>query len=136
MGEINIGYNVDEGKEEYTGMNGEIGAEVELEQANEEINEEGKIIEDVINKNEADEGAVITGNEENLSAEYTIENEESDNNEESEEISPETNIETIAEDEYQRSASAVDENDIKAQRSVIDANLESQRSDPRQMMAI
>ena len=110
-------------------MNGEIGAEVELEQANEEINEEGKIIEDVINKNEADEGAVITGNEENLSAEYTIENEECDNNEESEEISPETNIETIAEDEYQRSASAVDENDIKAQRSVSDANIESQRSD-------
>ena len=72
---------------------------------------------------------MITGNEEDPSSEYTIENEESDNNEESEEISPETNIETIAEDEYQRSASAVDENDIKAQRSVSDANIESQRSD-------
>ena len=38
-GGINIGDNVDEGNEEDTGRNDDIGAEVELDQANEEINE-------------------------------------------------------------------------------------------------
>ena len=67
---------------------------------------------------------------------------------------PETNTETIADDEAQssagkinseligyndeaqRSLSTVDENDIVSQRIVSSANIESQRSDPRQMMAI
>ena len=52
---------------------------------------------------------MITGNEEDLNAEDAIENEESDNNNESEETSPETNIETISEDEAQRSTGAVDD---------------------------
>ena len=73
---------------------------------------------------------MITGNEEDLNEEDAIENEESDNNNESEETSPETNIETISEDEAQRSTGAVDENDTKSQRSVSDANIESQRRDP------
>ena len=66
-GGINIGDNVDEGNEEYTGRYDDIGAEVELDQANKEINEKENIIEDVINNNEADEGDVITDNEEDLS---------------------------------------------------------------------
>ena len=58
----------DGGNKEDTGRNDEIGVEVELDQANNEINEEENIIEDVINNNEADEGAVITDNLEDLSA--------------------------------------------------------------------
>ena len=45
---------------------------------------------------------MITDIEEDLSEEYTIENEESDNNDKSEEILPETNIQTIADNESQR----------------------------------
>ena len=37
-GGINIGGNVDEGNEEDTGINDEIGSEVELDQAKEETN--------------------------------------------------------------------------------------------------
>ena len=76
---INIKDNVDEVNDEDTGRNDDIGAEVELEQAKEEINEWGNAIEDVINNAEADEGAVITDNEEDLGEEDTIENEEIDN---------------------------------------------------------
>ena len=74
-GGINIGENVDEGNEENTRRNDDIEEEIELEQENEEINEEEKIIKWVINNNEAYEGAVITDNEEDLSAEDKIENE-------------------------------------------------------------
>ena len=102
-GGINIRDKVDEGNEESTGINDDIGAEEELEQANKEIDEEEKIIEDVINNNEADEEAVITDNKEDLSEEYKIENEERDNNNKSREISSEKNIETMAYDETQKS---------------------------------